>query len=78
MEWIGCVRWEKFRRDYVAQTFVLFRLVLHRVSYDNQMVPTAHKWYENAPKHQFRVQWSGLGAFVAKNSIATSWHEHLH
>src|SRR6185312_4526171 len=78
MEWIGCVRWEKFRRDYVAQTFVLFRLVLHRVSYDNQMVPTAHKWYENARKHQFRVQWSGLGAFVAKNSIATSWHEHLH
>ena len=46
MEWISCVRWEKFRHDYVAQTFVLFRLVLHRVSYDNQMVPTAHKWYE--------------------------------
>ena len=30
------------------------------------------------PKHEFRVQWGGLGAFVAKNSDATSWHELLH
>jgi len=29
----------------------------------------------NAPKHEFRVQWSGLGAFVAKNPNVTSWHE---
>ena len=27
---------------------------------------------ENALKHQFRVQWGGSGAFVAKNSDATS------
>ena len=26
----------------------------------------------------FRVQWGGSGAFVAKNSDATSWHELLH
>src|SRR6185436_6007411 len=32
----------------------------------------------NAPKCQFRVQWGGSGAFVAKNSDATSWHELLH
>ena len=32
----------------------------------------------NAPKHEFRVQWSGLGAFVAKNPDVTSWHELLH
>jgi len=32
----------------------------------------------NAPKHQFRVQWGGSGAFVVKNSDATSWHELLH
>src|SRR6185436_14892756 len=31
----------------------------------------------NAPKYQFRVQWGGSGAFVAKNSDATSWHELL-
>src|SRR6185295_13334835 len=32
----------------------------------------------NVPKSQFRVQWGGSGAFVAKNSDATSWHELLH
>src|SRR6185295_13699291 len=32
----------------------------------------------NAPKRQFRVQWGGSGAFVAKNFDATSWHELLH
>src|SRR6185437_2979880 len=32
----------------------------------------------NAPKHQFRVQWDGSGAFIPKNSNATSWHELLH
>ena len=32
----------------------------------------------NAPKHQFRAKWGGSGAFVAKNSDATSWHELLH
>ena len=36
-----------------------------------QMVP-------NAPKCQFRAKWDGLGAFVTKNSDATSWHELLH
>src|SRR6185312_16342517 len=33
---------------------------------------------QNALKHQFRVQWGGSGAFIAKNSDATSWHELLH
>ena len=32
MGWIGCVRCEKFRHDFVAGTFALVRLVLHRVS----------------------------------------------
>jgi len=32
----------------------------------------------NTTKHEFRVQWDGLGAFVAKNSDATSWHKLLH
>ena len=32
----------------------------------------------NDPKHQFRVKSGGTGAFVAKNSNATSWHELLH
>ena len=32
----------------------------------------------NATKHEFRVQWSGLDAFVAKNPDVTSWHKLLH
>ena len=32
----------------------------------------------NASKHQFRVQRGGSGAFIVKNSDATSWHELLH
>ena len=29
----------------------------------------------NSPKHEFRVQWAGPGAFVAKMTDTTSWHE---
>jgi hypothetical protein len=50
------------------------RLVLHRLTCSIEMV-------RNAPKHEFWVQWSGLGAFVAKISDTTlfselvrSWH----
>jgi len=32
----------------------------------------------NAPKHEFTVQWGGLGAFVVKNPDVTSWHELLY
>ena len=43
--------------------------------------PNGHKMHQNfiqtAPKHEFRVQWGGLGALVAKTSDATSWHELL-
>jgi len=28
----------------------------------------------NTPKHEYRVQWRGSGAFIAKNYDATSWH----
>ena len=39
--------------------------------------PKCVQLVRNTPKHQFRVQWGGSGAFVAKNSGATSWHELL-
>ena len=32
----------------------------------------------NVPKHEFRVQCGGLGAFVVKNPDVTLWHELLH
>jgi len=40
--------------------------------------PECTQIVQNAPKRQFWVQWGGSGAFVAKNSDATSWHELLH
>ena len=32
----------------------------------------------NTPKHEFRVQWGGLGAFVEKNPDVSSWQELSH
>ena len=40
--------------------------------------PKCTQIVRNAPKCEFRVQWGGSGAFIAKNSDATSWHELLH
>ena len=40
--------------------------------------PKCTQIVRNAPKRQFRVQWGGSGAFVAKNSHVTLWHELLH
>src|SRR6185437_8788840 len=40
--------------------------------------PECTQMVRNAPKRQFRDKLGGSGAFVAKNSDATSWHEHLH
>ena len=37
---------------------------------------TQTQW--NLWKYEFRVQWGGLGAFIAKNPDVTSWHELLH
>jgi hypothetical protein len=31
-----------------------------------------------SPKQEFRVPWGGSGAFVPRNSNATSWHKLLH
>jgi len=39
------------------------------------------KWTQtlwNASKHEFRVQWDGSGAFVAKNYNVTSWDKLLY
>ena len=139
MWWIGCVRCENIRRDFVARTFALIapvQPILHRVSCSNEILPNAPKHYEthqnmslgpdgvdrvdllqkiltqlcglkfcinfnssarlelsivkhrngpkctqtlrNKTKHKFSVQWGGSGAFIAKHSDTTSWHELLH
>ena len=68
MGWIGCVRWEKFQCDLIAQTCPLIAPVLHQVSCSNETLSNAPKHYENARKHEFRVQWGGSHAFIAKKS----------
>ena len=40
--------------------------------------PKCTQIVRNAPKCVFRVQCVGSGAFIAKDSDATLWHEHLH
>ena len=40
--------------------------------------PKCSQIVRNTTKCQFMVQWGGSGAFVAKNSDATLWHEVLH
>jgi hypothetical protein len=79
--WIECVLCEKFRCDFMPQTCALIapvQPVLHRVSCSNETLTNVPKHYENAPKHDFKVQWGGSRAFVAKNSDASSWHKLLH
>ena len=81
MGWIGCVRCENIRRDFVAQTSRLIapvQPILHRVLGSNEMVP-------NAPKHYEMHQNMSLGPdgvdrvdLLEKNSNGTLWHELLH
>ena len=58
MVWIGRVRGDKFKRDFVARAFTLTALVhpvLHRVSCGYEMIP-------NAPKHYATHQQMSLGS----------------
>ena len=81
MEWIECVLCKKYQCDFRAQTCALIapgQPILYQVSCSNEALTNTPKHYENGPKHEFRVQWGGSRAFVAKNSDASSWHELLH
>ena len=40
--------------------------------------PQCIKIVQNAPKHEFSVQWDGSGVFISKNFDATSYHELLY
>ena len=81
MEWIGCVRCKKSRRDFVARTFALIapvHTVLHRVLCSHEMIP-------NAPKHYATHQQMNLGSngvdsvrWLQKNPYVTSLHVLLH
>jgi hypothetical protein len=58
---INCTSWPCF-----APSFMHLRN-------DPKYIPTLC----NTPKHEFRIQWGRLSAFVAKNPDVTSWHKTL-
>ena len=53
----------------------------HRFAPSFMQLRNDNRWDQTLwklPKHEFSVQWGGLGAFVAKNPDVTSCHELLH
>jgi hypothetical protein len=70
--WIGSVRCEKTRCDFMARTFALIppvHPVLHRVSCSYEMIPNAHKHYET---HQnMRLGSNGVDQVRSLRKITT-------
>ena len=78
---IGCIRCKKIPTWLRGTNFCIncssspcFASSLMRLRNDPKCTQTLC----NAPKHEFTVQWSGLGAFIAKNPDVTSRHQVLH
>src|SRR4026209_1039993 len=78
MGWIGCVRCKKTPTRRRGTNFCTSSARLSPRFITQPNGPECTQIVRNAPKHEFRVQWGGSGAFIAKNSDATSWHELLH
>jgi len=81
MGWIGCVRCENIRCDFVAQTIALIapvQPILHRVSGSNEMVPNAPKHYETHQNMSLGPDGVDRVDLLETNSNATLWHELLH
>ena len=77
MGWIGCIRCEKSRRDFVARTFALIATVhpvLHQVSCSYEMIPNSPKHYET---HQnMSLGSNGVDLVVrCENYNVNSWHK---
>ena len=79
MLWIGCVRFEKFQCDFMAQTCALItpvQTVLHRVSCSNETLPNAHKYNET---HQnMSLGCNGVDRVRSLQKFMTSWNKLLH
>ena len=76
MGWIGCVRKIPTRLRGTNFCTSSARFAPSFVRQPNSLKCT--QIVRNAPKHQFRVKMGDSGAFIAKTSDATSWHELLH
>ena len=72
---IRCVRSEKIATRLRGTNFCTYsaRFAPSFVRQPNS--PEYTQMVRNAPKHQFSFKWGGPGAFVVKNSDATSWHK---
>src|SRR6185295_15877128 len=70
MEWVGCIRCEKFQNDFMAQTCALIELVqpvLQRVSCSKETLPNAPKHYET---HQnMSLGSNGVDRFLSLRKI---------
>ena len=80
MEWVSCIRCEKFQNDFMEQTFALIapvQPVLHQASCINETIQNAPKHYKTHKNMSLASNGGGSGAFIAKNSEASSWHEVL-
>ena len=78
MGWIGCVRRDKNPTRLRSTIFCTnsAHFALSVVWQPNG--PKSIQMVRNAPKHEFRVQCGGTGAFIEKNSDTASWHKLLH
>ena len=77
MGWIGCVRCEKSRCDFVEQSFALIALihpVLHRVSCSYEMIPNAPKHYETHQNMSLGSNWVDL-VVRCENHNVNSWYK---
>ena len=81
MEWIGFVRCEKSRRDFVALIFALIapvHTILHRVSCSYETIPNATKYYETDRNISLGSNGADWVCLLRKNPDVTSCHELLH
>jgi len=75
-----CVCCENVRHDFVAQTFFTYCTSSAQIAPSfakKRNDPKCTQTLRNSQKHEFWVQWGGIGAFVAKMYNMTSWHEHF-
>ena len=78
MGWTRCVCCENVRHDFVAQTFFTYCTSSAQIAPSfakKRNDPKCTQTLRNSQKHEFWVQWGGIGAFVAKMYNMTSWHE---
>ena len=78
VDWVHSLRkiptWYRGTKFCINCTRPCFASSFMQLWNDPKCIPTLC----NTPKHEFRVQWGGLDAFLGKNPNVISWHELLH